>query len=199
MSNVDYIEKSVLLRLQEGDEKAFEEIYLRYKKSIIINAYRLLKSHDLVEEVVQDVFTKIWINRSRIDPEQKFQAYLNTVVRNHVIDLFRKMKRDQSLKEQLLLAVTESYDHIEPLLLAQENKKLLFNVLEKLPPFQREIFIMFKIEQKSYKELMEHFGITKSAINSHIYRSNVFLKNYVMKHHKDELLFIFLLSLFTLK
>lgn len=199
MSNVDYIEKSVLLRLQEGDEKAFEEIYLRYKKSIIINAYRLLKSHDLVEEVVQDVFTKIWINRSKIDPEQKFQAYLNTVVRNHVIDLFRKMKRDQSLKEQLLLAVTESYDHIEPLLLAQENKKLLFNVLEKLPPLQREIFIMFKIEQKSYKELMEHFGITKSAINSHIYRSNIFLKNYVMKHHKDELLFIFLLSLFTLK
>lgn len=199
MSKVNNVEKSVLLRLQGGDEKAFEEVYLHYKKNVIVNAYKLLKSHDLVQEVVQDIFTKIWVYRTKIDPERNFQAYLNTVVRNHVIDLFRKMKRDQSLKDQLILALNESYDHIEPLLLAKENKKLLLSLLDRLPPFQREIFIMFKIEQKSYKEIMEHFDLTKSAVNSHIYRSNQFLKDYIMKHHKDELLAIFLLSLLLFK
>ncbi|GGH18723.1 sigma-70 family RNA polymerase sigma factor [Sphingobacterium alkalisoli] len=199
MDKGDQAEKMLLYRLQEGDEKAFEEIYLLYRKNIILQAYKLLKSRDLVEEVVQDVFTKLWSNRKKIDPNQVFEAYLNRIVRNHIIDLFRKMKRDQMLKDQLILAINESYDHIEPLLFQKENKKLISEALAHLPALQREIFILFKIEQKSYKELMEEFGLTKSSVNSHIYRANLFLKEYLQKHRKEDLILILIWAIFTQK
>ncbi|MBE8719355.1 RNA polymerase sigma factor [Sphingobacterium pedocola] len=199
MNKEDQVEKMLLYRLREGDDKAFEKIYLRYRKNIIIQAHRLLKSPDLVQEVVQDVFTKLWSNRKQIDPNQVFEAYLNRIVRNHIIDLFRKMKRDRMLKDQLIHALNESYDHIEPLLFQKENKKLIFEALAHLPALQREIFVQFKIEQKSYKELMEEFGLTKSSVNSHIYRASLFLKEYLQKHSREDLILILIWAIFTQK
>ncbi|RKO70149.1 sigma-70 family RNA polymerase sigma factor [Sphingobacterium puteale] len=193
----DPLEKLLLCRLQEGDEKAFETIYLRYRKEIILKAHRILKSADLVEEVVQDVFTKIWTNRAKIDPNQCFGAYLNRVVRNHIIDLFRKMKRDESLKDKLIQVLNDSYDHIEPLLVKKENKKLVLNALNHLPPLSRDIFILFKIEQKSYKELIAQYGLTKASINAHIYRANCHLKVYLQKYHREDLMLILMFFIFS--
>ena len=156
----------------------------------------LLRSSELVQDVVQEAFSRLWAARKQLDADKKVEAYIITIIRNHIIDLFRKMKHDQRLKDSFSQAVGESYDHIEPLLYKKENSKMLFEALDKLPSLQREVFVMFKLEQKSYREIMDRFSISKSAVNSHIYRSNQFVKDYLLKHYRDDLALLLLALIF---
>lgn len=77
-------EKSLLLQLKSGDERAFEILYNNYKFRIAGNLFKLLKSDDLVKEILQELFFKIWEVRTQIDPEKSFKSYLFRIAENLV-------------------------------------------------------------------------------------------------------------------
>lgn len=169
-------EKELLLRLRDGNEQAFEFLYHTYKRKLAGNLLRLLKSEELVEEVLQDLFLKIWDTRTAINPELSFRSYLYRVAQNMVYDLFRKSARDKRVADHLMSASTELYSHIEEDIFKKENLYLLQQTIDRLPPQRRLVFTLFKIEGKSYKEISEQLGISHSTINEHIQKSNHFLR-----------------------
>lgn len=173
-SNSD--EKHLVLQLKSGSTAAFETLYHAYKLRIAGNLYRLLKSDELAEELMQEFFLKIWENRSKIDPEQSFRSYLFRVSENMVFDFFRKASRDEKLREQLKANYIELYTHIEEGLVLKENRMRLSEAIALLPPQRREIFILCKLEGKSYKEVSEILGISTSTINNQLLQANKFLK-----------------------
>jgi RNA polymerase sigma factor (sigma-70 family) len=118
-------EKELVQRLVEGDEYAFTQLYNSYKRKLAINLLQLLKSDELVEEVLQDLFLKIWTGRSSIDPDKSFQSFLFKVARNLVYDLFRRSARDQRLEAHLMSASSELYSHIEEDIYQKEHSKIL--------------------------------------------------------------------------
>jgi len=169
-------EKTLLLQLRQGDHHAFEKLYHSYKLRIARNLYRLLKSDELAEEMMQEFFLKIWENRSQIDPEKSFRAYLFRISENMVYDFFRKASRDSKLRAQLKSNYIELYTHIEEGIFNKENKQRLSRAIELLPPQRRQIFILCKLEGKSYKEVSELLGISPSTINNQLLQANKFLK-----------------------
>ncbi|HEY8387177.1 MAG TPA: sigma-70 family RNA polymerase sigma factor, partial [Parasegetibacter sp.] len=96
-----YNEKELLFLLNKGDEQAFEQLYHSYSPRIFGNLVKLLKSEDIAEELLQDVFIKIWQRRSGIDPEQSFRSYLFRIAENSVYDFFRRTARDKLLQAKL--------------------------------------------------------------------------------------------------
>jgi RNA polymerase sigma-70 factor (family 1) len=169
-------EKELVQRLVEGDEYAFTQLYNSYKRKLAINLLQLLKSDELVEEVLQDLFLKIWTGRSSIDPDKSFQSFLFKVARNLVYDLFRRSARDQRLEAHLMSASSELYSHIEEDIYQKEHSKILRETIDKLPPQRKLVYTLLKIEGKSYKEIGEELGISKPTINEHITKANKFLK-----------------------
>ncbi len=162
--------------LRAGDETAFLELYNRYKFRITGNLMKLLKSEDLVEELLQDLFLKLWDTRSQLDPEKSFRSYLFKISENMVMDVFRKAARDKRMQVKLMAAQTEAYSHIEEKIFSDQDNHLLQQAIDKLPPQRKQVFMLCRIEGKSYKEVGELLGISVSTINDHLLKANRFLK-----------------------
>lgn len=174
--NLDTSERNLVLQLKAGSAQAFESLYHLYKFRIAGNLFRLLKSEQLVEELLQDFFLKIWEQRAKIDPEQSFRSYLFRVSENMVYDFFRKASRDSKLREQLKTSYDEVYSHIEEGILSREDHSRLSELMELLPPQRRQIFMLCKMEGRSYKEVGELLGISPSTVNNQLLQANKFLK-----------------------
>ncbi len=172
-------EKELLLLLKEGNEPAFENIYKLYSSRLYGNIYRMVKSESDAQEILQEVFVKIWKNREGIDPEKSFRSYLFRIAENKVYDFFRKVVRDKKMQARLLVVATEHYDHIEELVLRKENNDLLFKAINSLSPQRQQVFRLCKLEQKSYEEVSRKLGISTSTISDHIVKANKAVREYL--------------------
>lgn len=160
-------------RLKGGDHEAFEEIYHSYKNRLIGNLLNILKSRELVEELVQDLFLNIWNKREEIDLDKSFKSYLFKIAANMAKNSIRRAYYDKRMRSQLLPLEQRIYLHIEEGVLCEENNQLLQSLLDKLPPKRRAVFTLCKIEGKSYKEVSEQLNISESTVNDHIRKANL--------------------------
>lgn len=171
-------EKSLLLQLKNGDERAFEVLYNNYKFRIAGNLFKLLKSDDLVKETLQELFFKIWEVRAQIDPEKSFKSYLFRIAENLVYDYFRKAAKDKRLLSKIVDSSSELYFHIEEEIENKEQFQKLQQAIDLMPPQRKMVFTLCKLEGKSYKEVENIMGITTKTISSHMLQANRFLKIY---------------------
>jgi len=171
-------EKALLLRLKDGDERAFEILYNNYKTRIAGNLFKLLKSDDVVKEVLQELFFKIWEVRAQIDPDKSFKSYLFRIAENLVYDYFRKVAKDKRLLTKLMASSSELYLHIEEDMLSKEDAQKLEHAIGLMPPQRKMVFTLCKLEGKSYKEVEEIMGINAKTISSHMLQANRFLKKH---------------------
>lgn len=169
-------EVQLLIALKSGDRHAFEEIYQSYSPRIFLNILKMIKSVDDSQEILQDVFIKVWEKRELIDPEQSFKSYLFQISRYTVYNFFRKVNLDKKLKAYLSFENTELYTHIEENIVQRENSQLIMNAIEELPPQRKQIYKLCKIEGRSYAEVAMQLGISSSTINDHIVKATKFLR-----------------------
>lgn len=172
----DTAEREWLQRLREGDQQAFELIYHRYKLRLTGNLLRILKSADLVEDVIHDVFMGIWENRQQIDPERSIKPYLFQAAANRAHNIFRKAANEQKFREYLLPNWEEHHSHVEEMLLQKENRQLLDELLNQLSPQQREVYRLCKLDGRTYREVAEQLQISETTVNTHIRHANQKLK-----------------------
>ena len=167
ISDFDLVE-----RLRFGDEVAFEMLYDRYKTQIAQNLLRLLKSESMVEDLLHDLFLKIWENRSQLDQNLSFRAYLYRIAHNMVIDFFRKAAKIKSFEKHLAVNQNLSYTHIEEIFDDHQKRDFLNKILESLSPQSRLVFKLCKLEGKSYEEISNLLGISVNTISNHLVKAN---------------------------
>ncbi len=175
-------EKRLLEQLRVGNHDAFAEIYHRYKLRLAGNLLRMLKSPELVEELLQELFVRVWVHRDQIDPEKPIKAYLFRIGENLIRDTFRRAAKDKKIQQYLFTAVSESYSHVEELLVASEARAELYQAIELLPPKRRKVFVLCKLEAKSYEEVGKLLKISTGTVNDHIRKANAFLRQYLTTH-----------------
>ncbi|RQP18919.1 MAG: sigma-70 family RNA polymerase sigma factor [Parapedobacter sp.] len=171
--------RELVSRLKNGDKTAFEQIYHLHKIALAANLLRILKSPEVVEDILQQLFMTLWETRQNIDPDRPIAAYLYRIGRNLATDIFRRALRDKNLRLQLLPSIARSYTHIEESIDEEENKSLLYSVLDKLPPKRRQVFVLCKIENKSYRDVGEMLDISENTVNDHIREANKFIKKHL--------------------
>ena len=171
-------EKTILSELLEGNEHAFEQIYKLYSPRLFGRLMKLVKSEPQAEEILQDVFLKIWEHRSSIDPEKSFRSYLFKIAENKVYDFFRKVARDKNMESQLTALSTSDYTTLEAFMSNDENLTILQNAIDGLPPQRQQVFRMCKLQGKSYKEASELLGISVSTISDHIVKGTKSIKDH---------------------
>lgn len=170
-------EREMLLRLRQGDEGAFAWIYHTYKNLIGYKLLRLLKSETLVEEMMQEVFLKVWEHRASIAIDKSFKSYLYRITENMVIDLFRRAKKEKSILDEIIAGNTELYTHIEEAIFKKEHANLLDQLITQLPARRKKIFIACKLEGKSYQQVAKEYGIATTTVNDHLQKAMHYLKS----------------------
>lgn len=186
-------EKELLLLLLNGNEQAFEKIYRLYSSRLYGNLLKLVKSETEAQEILQDVFLKIWENRQNIDIEKSFRSYLFKIAENKVVDFFRKVARDKKREAELISLATNEYVPVEELLQSDEKTALLQKAIYSLPPQRQQVFRLCKLEGKSYKEVSEQLGISVSTISDHIVKATKSIRDY-FENNEQALLSLFIVA-----
>lgn len=190
---LDHPDRQLLLAVKDGDHAAFEQLYHRYKRPIIAAMLRLLKSPVIVEEVVQELFMKIWVGRANIDADRPIQAYLYQIATNLAKNTLRKAYYDKKMREVLLPFDEQVYAQVDDYINKKENRELLDRILAELPLRRREVYILCKLEQLSYKEVALRLGISENAVNDHIKKANTQIRDIVQ--YKESLLVLMLIGI----
>lgn len=170
-------EKSLIRNLKDGDEHAFTALYNRYSPLLYLNILKLVKGEETALDILQELFIKIWNNRTAIDPEKDFRAYLFSITYNQVRDFFRKAARDRRLEDQLVALTTECYEHIEQLLQQKETAAILDKAIDALPVQQRRIFILCRVEGRSYEEVAAMLELSIATIGNQLSKATKTVRN----------------------
>ncbi|SEP24461.1 RNA polymerase sigma factor [Mucilaginibacter sp. OK283] len=180
----------LLARLHNNDERAFNKLYSTCFRPIYRRVFSLVKDEAVADELVQDLFLKLWQNREDIDPQQSFEAYLFTIAQHLVYDHFRRIAKNKRLVARLLLNATDYYLHSDILLETKESRELLQKAIDQLSPQRREVFTRCKIEGKTYEETGLELGISVPTVNSHMTQSMKLVREYLLKNQDIALVFL---------
>ncbi len=168
------LDKILLARLQKGDKKAFEEIYIMLKEPALKFCIMLLKDEEEARNLVQDVFIKIWAKRASVNPELNFTSYLFTVIKNGAFDYFKLLKKNEVMKEQFRKRMEMQYRRNE----SEKEQKLLMvkRAIENLSPARKKIIKLNIEEGKSYQEIAEELNISKNTVKNQLVKAKQIIR-----------------------
>jgi RNA polymerase sigma-70 factor (family 1) len=178
-----YNERDLLAGLQRGKSSAFLELYNKYHPAIYHYVLRFVKVPAIAEDVLQDVFLKIWEIRKRIDPDLSFKAYLYRISRNSVFKLMKKMAADESLRLQIMRQLQQNVTNADIEILWQEYEKMFNLAIARLPLQRQKVFRLCREQGKTYEQTAAELGISRNTVKEHMVLAMKFIKNHF--HHFD--------------
>lgn len=161
--------------MSSGDEKAFRKLYDLYYDKIFAVSLSFTKSQVISEEIVQDVFLKIWLKREVFSGVHDFEAYLFITARNHILNCLRSR-----MKEVVFLDYLHSYfvvsEDVTSTLHTKEIHKFIAEARELLPPQQRRVFELSRYEGLNYQAIAEKLDISTLTVKSHMTKALNFIR-----------------------
>jgi RNA polymerase sigma-70 factor (ECF subfamily) len=168
-------DEGLLKLLKQQELGAFEEIYLRYWKKLYSAAYKRVQSREISEEMVQDIFTSLWVNRNTQNIEL-LSAYLYSAIKYKVINYLEKEMSRRQYAEATLNAVVPVDNSTEEAILLNELNRALEIEIQKLPPKRQEIFKLSRQEHLSIKQVASHLGISEKTAENQLGKALKVLK-----------------------
>lgn len=160
-------EAELLTRISFGDEEAFTDLFRAYHNSLGAFVMTLIQSPEMTEEIVHDVFVKIWMDRGSLPGIENFTSYLFIITRNYTLNHIRKItSQKRQLKEYFndtgnLIILPEYGTEAEPDYLA-----LIASAVEKLPSQQKKVFVLRSDGLKN-PEIAERMGISVDSVKKY--------------------------------
>jgi RNA polymerase sigma-70 factor (ECF subfamily) len=178
--------------LREGDAKAFDQLFGCYSKRLYFFALGYLKSKEQAEEVVQDVFYKIWLNRESLRPELSFKAYIFKIAYRKIIELFQKIAQEQAYRHEIITTSLDFDNNLEERTDYHSLLELVDRIVSELPPRQKDVFTKRKKEGLSIKEIAVLLDIAPKTVENHLNEALKTIKSGLSKEKVAGLLFYLL-------
>ncbi|WP_177318641.1 RNA polymerase sigma factor [Chitinophaga sancti] len=155
--------------IASGDQAAFALLVAHYHKSVYSVAYRLTRSVPLSEEIVQDVFLKIWLKREMLEEIVNFPAFLHTVSTNMIYSTLRQQQRDVlSISDTDLEERTPAVNTTEEVVQDREYENLLEKAIRRLPERQQQTYILIKKEGMKRDAAAAAMNISPETVKSNL-------------------------------
>jgi len=186
------ITKDYIVGLKNGEIEAFDRLYEVYCDRLFLFAKAVLKNKEDSEEVVQEVFLRIWQNRKEIDEHSSFRSYLFTIAYHLIVDCYRNRLKEKKFKELLEANVKDADTGIEKDIEFSELDEILNKAVEQLPPRRKEIYNMRRMYGFTINEIARRLKISPHTVKNQMAHALKFLKNEVKKETLVGLLFCYL-------
>jgi RNA polymerase sigma-70 factor (family 1) len=189
-------EKILLSQVSKSDEAAFRQLYEQYKDKVYYASLKILKTQAGAEDVLQDIFMKIWEQKENLPAIENFNAYLNTMLRNHLFNQLRKLTHEKQVIKKIAISQTDSANETLHTVLDHEFQHELEVALQHLPPQQKKVFTLSRIEGLKHDEIAAALHISKETVKKHIMKAADSVKSCLESPQGSQLVLLFLSSLF---
>jgi RNA polymerase sigma-70 factor (ECF subfamily) len=177
-------DKALIARVIDGDDKAFESLVQKYRKSVFYLVYKIVRNTDDAEDLTQDSFVKAYSFIHKFDPKYAFSTWLFKIATNNCIDFIRRRKM-----QTLSIDSPQNFDDGSPTyiqiqdrgplpsdsLLLKERKEILMVAIERLPERYRNLLRMRYFDELSYEEVAERLRLPMGTIKAQLHRARELL------------------------
>lgn len=178
-----YNDHELLQQIAEGNEHAFQTLFKNHRGRLYQYILGIVKSKEIAEELVLDVFMKIWTGRDVIIQIENFEAFLFRVACNKSIDFIRKVSKSPKIIDILGESIQFADNgNPETQLIHREYEKALRDAIDLLPPKRQEIYRMSREEGLSHADIAEKLSIAKSTVANQIVDAQLFIKSFLLNN-----------------
>lgn len=184
--------KKIIAELAHDNDSAMDELFNYYYPRLYNFSRSFLKMEDGIDDLLQEVFVKLWQNRKNINSADTFNAYIFTIARNLLLNELRSRLNNQKMKDRLHdLSVAEEYSLFKQIEYNDLKEKIDLAIGE-LPARGKEIFMLSRNDGLSHKEIAEKLQISTKTVEYHITQSTSFLKKKLRSLGMISILYFFL-------
>ena len=186
-------EKELLIRVASGDEGAFTILFEQYAPRVMHIATLFTDFEDMAEDIVQDVFMKVWLRRSSLPEILDFNNWIFIVARNLSINALKKIAKAGIHYESLPdhLPYTSAFADAD--LDAKDLEKHIREAMQLLTEQQQKVFELAKIKDLNREEISKTLGLSPNTVKMHLVRSTRFVRAYLLAKGDHFISLLFLL------
>ncbi len=181
-TRLPYSDQELFVRIASGNEGAFTEIYLRYAPLLLSHVSQLLDSRDWAEEIVQDVFTRLWEVRPSLSDISHPRAYIYRIASNRTLDFLRRRSLEVKIQHRLARRqCTRTDPGIEPEVDFWSSSRLVDEAVNHLTAQKKLIYLLKNEEGYSYEEIADKVHLSKNTVRNHLADAIQFIRRYLLK------------------
>ncbi|MEX2235883.1 MAG: RNA polymerase sigma-70 factor [Cyclobacteriaceae bacterium] len=169
-------EPEILKLLANGSEHAFAQVFDLYHSKVFGLAHSFLKSREFAKEVVQEVFLQVWNRKNTFANVKNLEAYIVGMAKHQTLKFLRKRSIEVAAHYQFAMNREVAENNIEDLITEQHYEKHLKQVVDKLPPQQKQIFQLSRMDGLSHQDIADKLHISDRTVNNHINSALKFIR-----------------------
>jgi RNA polymerase sigma-70 factor (ECF subfamily) len=189
---VPYNEPELLRQIAEGSEAAFRRVFDIYQRRLYSYAFKLTGSREITEDIVQDIFLKLWNKRTTLSSIVNFNAYVHRIAHNEVYQGMRKAARE-ALVTHVLAGRKYISEDTGGELVSKEIREQIQRLVDQLTPKQREVYLLSREEGLKQQEIADRMGIHINTVKTHMVDALKFLRAELAQQYGPEALAIFVI------
>ncbi len=179
-------EHQLFSQMIQGNELAFEQIFHHYNARIYPFMLKKTKSHHLSEELVQELFIKLWEGRGKLTDVKNPDAYIFSMAAHALLNHWRKVSRDTDMRNRLWQELCRFSNLTDDAVDYKESKSIIQAAVELLPPQRKKIYLMSRIEGMSHEEIARILNLSRSTVNNQLSQTLKFIRQYIDKQHGNK-------------
>ncbi len=189
---ISYSDEELMREIKADNMFAFDSLYNKYCKRVYKFGFSILKSHEESENLMQDVFLNLWENRSRVEKDSSVRSYLFSITYNSAISVIRKKVRETDFIDHLKSVGKISEDSVNMEIEYLELTNRLGEIIKTLPPRQKEVYLLQRVEGLKYNEIADRLNISVNTIENHMSRALKTIRDKLGNYSLLSVLFWFL-------
>ncbi|GAA0537838.1 RNA polymerase sigma-70 factor (ECF subfamily) [Chitinophaga japonensis] len=188
-------ETELFSQIAAGSEPAFRQLFEMYRERLFVFARQLSHSTLEAEEIVQDIFLKLWENRAQLAQVSYPRKYIYTMARNRALDLLSSMAKDKKAMQAVWTSISrfQFQNLTEELLASRESQELIYKAVAQLPEKKQAIFWLSRRDGLTHQEIAQQMGISVQTVKNNLTDILKYVKIYLSGHSELLSIIIYIL------
>jgi len=178
-------ERMLFARMAKGDEEAFAEIFYHYTALLQPFILNMTRSEADTEEIIQDLFLQLWMQREKMPEIGNYRAYIFTASNNRVYTWLKRRARELRLSAEAGSGVADQDSRLEEALDLKESMALITEAVDRLPPQKKLIWRLSREEGLSHEQIAGQLGLSKNTVKNHMVAAIRMVRKYLQEHSEE--------------
>jgi RNA polymerase sigma-70 factor (ECF subfamily) len=158
----------LILLLQQSDVVSFDALYCKYQQQVYANIFKLTKDAEITKDILQEVFVTLWEKRATIDAGQSVAGWLFKVSYNRAVDHLKKALKESVIQKELRSEIPSFSTEPSNINIKELRLQLLEEAIEQLSPQKKKVFVLCKMQGKTYEESAKELNISKHTVKEYL-------------------------------